>query len=442
MSESESVVLPEAQSATILCVDDEPGILSALRRVFKAKGFQVQIAESGKAGLALLEIQPFDLVISDMRMPEMDGAAFLEQVRLRWPDSVRLLLTGYADISSVMAAINKGEIYRYIGKPWDDNDLLLIVRGALHHRAMALEQRRLQALIKLQNTELKELNASLEVKVQERTKDLQQVNERLKGNFLTSIKVFISLIEMRQKDLVGHSRRVADLAKRLALQVGLDNKQAQEIFVAGLLHEIGKVGFEDELLNTPVVMLNTRQLEEFRKYPERAEAALMPLEELKGAVKIISSHLERFDGAGYPRHLSGQSIPMGSRVLSVASDYDGLQIGLLAQRKLDPGQAQDVILQGAGRRYDPVVVDALMVLCGARPKNQTRQDRWIEVTVQSHDLQAGMKLSRDLITPSGLLMLTAGHELDDPVIKKIRDFERSNGLNLAADVWQLPPLPA
>jgi response regulator RpfG family c-di-GMP phosphodiesterase len=297
-------------------------------------------------------------------------------------------------------------------------------------------------LIKLQNTELKELNASLEVKVQERTKDLQQLNERLKGNFLTSIKVFISLIEMRQKNLAGHSRRVAELAKRLALQMGLDSKQAQEIFVAGLLHEIGKVGFEDELLTTPVVMLNTRQLEEFRKYPERAEAALMPLGELKGAVQIISSHLERFDGAGYPRHLSGQSIPIGSRVLSVASDYDSLQIGLLAQRKLDPGQAQDVILQGAGRRYDPVVVDALMVLCGARPKNQIRPDRWIEVTVQSRDLQAGMKLSRDLITPSGLLMLTAGHELDDPVIKKIRDFERSNGLNLAAEVWQLPPLPA
>jgi response regulator RpfG family c-di-GMP phosphodiesterase len=438
MSETESAVLPEAQPAAILCVDDEPGILSALRRVFRAKGFQVQIAEGGKAGLALLETQPFDLVISDMRMPEMDGAAFLEQVRMRWPDTIRLLLTGYADITAVMAAINKGEIYRYIAKPWDDNDILLIVRGALHHRSMMIEQKRLQALIKQQNIELKELNASLEVKVQERTKDLQQVNERLRSNFVTSIKVFTSLIEMRQKELAGHSRRVADLAKRLALQMGLDNKQAQEIFVAGLLHEIGKVGFEDELLSTPVVMLNTRQLEEFRKYPQRAEAALMPLEELKGAVQIISSHLERFDGAGYPRHLSGQSIPIGSRILSVASDYDGLQIGLLAQRKLEPGQAQDVIFQGAGRRYDPVVVDALMVLCGARPKSQVRPDRWIEVTVHSHALKAGMKLSRDLITPSGLLMLTAGHELDEPVIRKIIDFERSNGLSLTADVWQAP----
>ncbi len=438
MSENESVAVPDVQSATILCVDDEPGILSALRRLFRAKGFQVQIAEGGKAGLALLETQPFDLVISDMRMPEMDGAAFLEQVRLRWPDSMRLLLTGYADITSVMAAINKGEIYRYIAKPWDDNDILLIVRSALQHRLMVLEQARLQALIKQQNAELKTLNASLEVKVQERTKDLQQAVDRLKSNFVTSIKVFTSLIEMRHKDLAGHSRRVADLAKRLALQMGLDNKQAQEIFVAALLHEIGKVGFPDELINTPVVMLNTRQLEEFRKYPERAEAALMPLEELKGAVQIILNHLERWDGAGYPRHIAGEAIPVGARILSVASDYDGLQIGLLAQRKLEPGQAQDVILQGARRRYDPTVVDALMVLCGARPKTQVRQDRWVEVTVSSIGLKPGMKLSRDLITPSGLLMLTAGHALDESVIKKIVDFERSNGLSLTAEVWQPP----
>jgi hypothetical protein len=164
----------------------------------------------------------------------------------------------------------------------------------------------------------------------------------------------------------------------------------------------------------------------------------MPLEELRGAVVIISSQLERFDGAGYPRHLSGQSIPIGSRILSVASDYDGLQIGLLRLEKLTPGQAQDAILQGARRRYDPAVVDAFMVLHGARAPNQVRKDKKIEVTVQSRELRPGMSLSRDLVTPRGLLMLTAGHELDDPVIKKIIDFERTNGLSLTADVWKLP----
>jgi response regulator RpfG family c-di-GMP phosphodiesterase len=436
MSENESVALPEASSSTILCVDDEPGILSALRRLFRAKGFQVQIAEGGKAGLALMENQAFDLVISDMRMPEMDGAAFLEQVRLRWPSSIRLLLTGYADIQSVMAAINKGEIYRYIAKPWDDNDILLIVRSALQHRSMEMEQRRLQALISQQNEELKELNAGLEIKVQERTKDLQLANERLKNNFVTSIKVFTSLIELRQKELAGHSRRVADLAKRLAVQLGLDARQSQEIFVAGLLHEIGKVGFEDVLLKTPVVMFTTAQLESYRQFPERAEAVLMPFEELKGAVQIVRSFLERYDGTGHPLGLEGEAIPIGARILAVASDYDGLQIGLLAQRKLDPKRAQESILLGSGRRYDPLVVEAFMALYGAKEPTQVSKDKVIEVTVHTRQLTPGMRLSRDLITSSGLLMLTAGHVFDQPVIKKIVDFERSNGLNLNVEVWQ------
>jgi response regulator RpfG family c-di-GMP phosphodiesterase len=145
MSENESVVLQDAPPASILCVDDEPGILSALRRLFRAKGFQVQVAEGGKAGLAMLETQSFDLVISDMRMPEMDGAEFLEQVRSRWPSCVRLLLTGYADSEALASAFKRGEIYRHIAKPWDDNDILLIVREALQYRRIEIGQRCQQA---------------------------------------------------------------------------------------------------------------------------------------------------------------------------------------------------------------------------------------------------------------------------------------------------------
>lgn len=437
MSETETAVV-EAHVPTILCVDDETGILSALRRLFRAKGFHVQVAESGHAGLALMEAQAFDLVISDMRMPEMDGVVFLEQVRLRWPDSMRLLLTGFADITSIMGAINKGEIYRYIAKPWDDNEILLTVRGALQHRALELEQKRLQALVQQQNEELKALNASLEVRVQARTQELRQANERLKSNFVTSIKVFTSLIELRHGNMAGHARRVADMARRITVQMGMDNKQAQEIFVAGLLHEIGKVGFDDELLDTPVVMMNTRQLEEFRKHPARAEAVLMPLEELKGSVDIISHQLERYDGGGYPHRLSDKNIPIGARILAVASDFDSLQIGTLGQRKLDARQAQDVIVQSVGRRYDPSVVDAFVVLHGGKSREQVKKEQRAERTIPSHDLQAGMMLSRDLITPSGLLMLTAGHVLDDMIIKKIIDFERSIDLKLTAEIWQEP----
>jgi len=432
------MTVPDLMTATILCVDDEPSILSALRRLFRARGLQVKVAEGGAAGLALLESETVDLVISDMRMPEMDGVAFLEQVRQRWPDTMRLLLTGYADINSIMGAINRGEIYRYIAKPWDDNDIVLIVQGALRHRALEVEQKRLQCLVQQQNDELKALNASLETKVQLRTADLARANERLKGNFITSIRVFSSLIELRDSKLAGHSRRVADLARRIAVRLGLDNKQAQETFVAGLLHEIGKVGFDDVLMDTPVVMMNTRQLDIYRQHPVRAAQMLMPLEELKSAVEAIATQLERFDGGGYPSQLARDQIPLGGRILSVASDYDSLQIGTLGQCQLNARDALASIVKGSRQRYDPLVVDALVLLQAGVGTVTTpvAAEKPTEQALKTPDLRADMVLSRDLITASGLLMLTAGHVLDDAVLRKISSFEKSMGLKLVTYVWR------
>ncbi len=130
-----------AEPATLLFVDDEANILSALKRLFRPLGYRILTAEGGAAGLDIFAQNSIDLVISDMRMPEMNGAQFLEQVRLKWPDAVRILLTGYADVSSTIAAINKGEIYRYIAKPWEDNDIVLAVKHALEYKHQALSSR-------------------------------------------------------------------------------------------------------------------------------------------------------------------------------------------------------------------------------------------------------------------------------------------------------------
>ena len=152
MTERENMSTSTAAAApTILCVDDEPNILSSLRRLFRPHGYRVLTADGGAAGLALLESETVDLVISDMRMPHMDGAQFLAQVRQRWPGTMRLLLTGYADIQSILDAINQGEIYRYVTKPWDENDIVLVVRHALERRALEQEKLRLEALTASQN---------------------------------------------------------------------------------------------------------------------------------------------------------------------------------------------------------------------------------------------------------------------------------------------------
>ena len=212
----------EASGFTILCVDDEPNILSALRRLFRPQGYTVRVAGGGAEGLTVIDAERIDLIISDMRMPGMDGAAFLAEACKRQPDAVRLLLTGYADMESTIAAINAGHIARYISKPWNDQDVLLTVREALERRALQREKTRLEALTKAQNEELRSLNASLEQKVEARTAELRGAHEKLKQNFLTSIRVFSNLIELREGGTVcGHSRRVADVARKLAVKLGL-----------------------------------------------------------------------------------------------------------------------------------------------------------------------------------------------------------------------------
>ena len=429
------VTTPEQNLPVILCVDDEPNILSSLRRLFRHKGFQILVADSGKAGLAVLEAETVDLVISDMRMPEMNGAQFLEHVRQRWPDTVRLLLTGHSDVTAIIDAINRGEIYRYITKPWDDNDIVLIVRQALERKAMELETKRLEALTAKQNQELKELNASLEAKVEARTAEIQAANERLKSTFVTSIKVFSTLIEMRGGNLSGHSRRVADLCRKIAQKLQLETKLKQEIFVAALLHEIGKIGFADDMLSTPLSKMKADQLEAYRKHAAHAEQLLLPLQDLHGASEIISAQFERFDGTGFPDHLAGELIPIGTRILSLASDYDNMQIGMQTQSRLSPDEARVMISRGSGSRYDPKVVAAFVeTISDASQKVSGVPDR----PVKSEEMEIGMVLSRDLITPSGLLMLSSGHVLDARMIVRIKNFERTGCLELIVYVRQNP----
>jgi response regulator RpfG family c-di-GMP phosphodiesterase len=159
---------------TLLFVDDEPSILSALRRLFRPQGYKILTAESGQEGLEVLALETVNLVVSDMRMPNMDGAKFLKEVRARWPHVVRLLLTGYSDMTSTVEAINQGEIYRYIAKPWDDTEIVRTVADALEHMRLVGENIRLTELTRRQNEELKELNAGLEQKVAARTEEVRQ----------------------------------------------------------------------------------------------------------------------------------------------------------------------------------------------------------------------------------------------------------------------------
>lgn len=413
---------------TVLCVDDEPNILSALKRLFRGQRFHgrsctVQTAPGGAAALGMLAQAPVDLVISDMRMPEMDGAQLLEQVHQRWPETTRILLTGYADVDATIAAINRGAVSRYITKPWNDDELLIAVSQVFERRQLLEERDRLQALTRSQNEELRALNASLESKVAERTADLSTAHDRLKRNYLVSIRVFSNLIELRGGQLVGHSRRVADLARRIAVRMGMDENEAQDVFVAALMHDIGQIGLPDALLAKPIPRMSPEELARYRQHPECGEQALLALDDMQDVIPFIRSHHERYDGQGFPSGLSGEAIPLGARILALADTFDDLTNGHMTSEPLSADEAQTLIVRGRGTQFDPVVVDAFVLVQEAlapRPASPPAM-------MKAADLKPGMILGKDIVSPQGVLLLSADHVLTPDLIARIRMLEKRLG---------------
>lgn len=407
---------------TLLCVDDEPNILSSLRRLFRPCGYRVLVAESGAQGLDILRSEPVDLVISDMRMPHMDGAQFLAAVRAEWPDVMRFLLTGYADMASAIEAINQGQIYRYMNKPWVDDDLLISVRQGLDARALQRDKERLEALTRQQNETLRELNDSLEAKVQERTDELQKAHEQLKQSFFVAVEIFTSLIEMRHPITAGHSRRVAALARSIAQRMGLKGADLQNVFVAGLLHDIGKIGFSDALLSRAQRTLSDDERRIYQKHPVDAELILIGIDELSPIAQLVRHHHECYDGQGFPDGLWGDDIPLGARILLVANDYDGLQIGALSALRFKPEEALQAMEKARGVRYDPQVLDALRALVTAPPKPRPSER---EVAVAA--LTPGMVLAREFAHRDGMPLLAAGQVLSARLIERMQDYEATQG---------------
>jgi response regulator RpfG family c-di-GMP phosphodiesterase len=410
-------------NATLLCVDDEPNILSALRRLFRPEGYRVHVAPGGAEGLALLEREAVDVVISDMRMPEMSGAELLKRIAERWPGTERILLTGYADMDSTVAAINEGRIARYIAKPWNDDEVRAVVRDALERKSLRDEKRRLEALTAAQNAELKALNATLEQKVEARTAALRR-------SLLNGVRVFAGVIELRSDALAAHGKRVAERARAVALQLGLGPSEAQHVAIAGLLHDIGKLALPDAALLAPANALKPEHREDFLKHPARGADLLAVLESTRAAGEIARAHHERFDGSGFPKSLRGSEIPVGARILAVADDFDEAVCGLLTGTQLTSANALAYLREGRGRRYDPAVVDAFVSLCG----NPGEERAPAVLSLRPSQLEPGMIVVRDVVGADGKLLLVSDYALDQPLIDGLLDYERSAGSPLRVTV--------
>ncbi|MBI5924313.1 MAG: response regulator [Aquabacterium sp.] len=416
---------------TILCVDDEPNVLAALVRLLRGTGHRVLTASGGPDALALMAREQVDLLISDMRMPGMSGTDLMLKVRSGWPHVTRLLLTGHSDVSATIAAINEGQVHRYLTKPWGDAELVLTIKESFEHKFLEEEKQRLEALTRSQNEELKHLNTHLEALVADRTQELEQANERVKKNYFNSIKTFSNLIELRGGQLMGHARRVADLSLRTAKVLGLNESQTNDVLIAALLHDIGQIGLPDALLNKAASELTPREAAPYRMHPVFGEQALLGQDDMQNVAAVIRAHHERFDGQGYPDGLAGNDIPLEARILAVADAYEDLVNGRLVSEHMKPADACALLFRGRGSQFDPEVLDAFMSLFAHLANNhdtpaQTTSEAQA-VLLRPDELQAGMIMARDLLSPQGVLLLASEHVLTTDLIKRIRVFERRNG---------------
>lgn len=419
-SMAEAVLDSPPHHRTILCVDDEPYILAALMRLLRSTGHRVLTADNGAAALAVLEQEPVDLLISDMRMPAMSGSELMQKVRTRWPHVIRLLLTGHSDVSATISAINDGQVHRYLTKPWSDAELLLTIKESFEHKFLEEEKRRLEALTLRQNDELKHLNAHLEGLVAERTKDLEVAHDRLKKNYFNSIKAFSNLIELRGGQLMGHARRVADLSLKTAKAMRLDEAQTNDVLIAALLHDIGQIGLSDALMHKATARLTPSEAASYRLHPIYGEQALMGQDDMQSAAALIRAHHERFDGQGFPDGLREQEIPLGARILAVVDTYEDLMTGHVVKDHLASSEARLVLERGRGTQFDPDVLDAFIGLFASPSPPSDRQ----ALLLRPHELQPGMVMASDFLSPQGVLLLATEHVLTTALIERIRLFEQ------------------
>lgn len=411
----------------ILLVDDEENITKSLRRLLmEVDQYEVFVAQSGEEGLEIVASeQDIGVIISDQRMPNMTGVEFLSQVRKIAPDAIRILLTGYADIEASIGAINQGAVFRYLTKPWENEELLGVVAEAARNYWLIAENRRLNELVAKQKVELEQWNARLKQRVLEQTSQIREKsdalaesNQQLKTSFTETIEALTGLIEMRDRRSSGHSRNVAALVAAMAKQLKLSPKQTDIARSAGLLHDIGKIAMSDQLIVKAAKDMDTAELIEYRNHVIRGQAALNMVPSLRDIGLLIRHHHEKYNGSGFPDRLAGEDIPLGSRLICAADMFERNLSQFSKQDALE--ESFEAIANEWGTGLDPALRNALEQGAKEVYRHLRITAEVYEKNINPKDLRPGMRLKGDLYSGTGVLLLKQGTIFDEEAVEAVK----------------------
>lgn len=405
----------------ILIVDDEEIVRIALRETLRREHYGVTACASPEEGLKVLQKEAFAVIISDYQMPGMTGLDFLAQAKQLQPDATRILITAVLSLDTVIEAINKGEIYRFVVKPWIREELLATVRNAVQRHDLIVRNTLLQATTLSMNEELASLNRALQSRVAaeaEHRQRLSEMNQALQLNLHHSVQLCLKVLQSFYPTLGTQARRVFGLCRAMADLLKLSETDRQTLELAAWLHDIGLVGTPRALIRKwqlhPDTLTPAEQAQ-LEQHPILGEELIDFVANLQQVGRVIRGHHEQFDGRGYPDRLAGKEIPWLSRVLAVAVAY--------AERKAPHASAVESLTLGSGWRFDP---EAVQLLLRALPQASIpRQEREAAPT----ELQPGMTLASGVRTHAGMLLVPEGQVLTEAHIESILNHHRLQALS-------------
>jgi len=321
-----------------LVVDDEPRLRRVLVQLLEHDGFHCREAGTGAEGLQAMEADPAPLVISDLRMPEMDGVTLLGQLVQRWPDTAVLMVSAVADVDIAVKCLQLGAL-DYVSKPFNLEEVRARVKQALERRQLKLE--------------LKSYQRSLEERVQVQAHRIEEL-------FLGGVQALAQALEAKDAYLRGHSLRVSEYAVSIARSVGLEDNAIDAISLGGHLHDIGKIGVSEEVLHK-AGKLTDAEYRHIMEHTVIGARILGPLlRDAPMVIAVVRSHHERLDGKGLPDGLAGDNIPMAARIVSVADAFDAMTSERPYRHSLSVERALLELRTQRGVQWDPVAVDGFL----------------------------------------------------------------------------------